>query len=113
MKLASELPVEVKQSKLKSMPPATITILKAFKQGQTITTNDLKDLTGYSTRTIRYSLRTLIEEGIIQKHINLKNMRVAEYKLTLISKPIQDETKFERFSAEKLKSTMAGIKNPK
>ncbi|NHJ01355.1 MAG: DeoR family transcriptional regulator [Candidatus Heimdallarchaeota archaeon] len=113
MKFASEFPIEVKQSKLKSMPPATIAILKAFKQGQTITTNELKDLTGYSTRTIRYSLRTLLEEGIIQKHINLKNMRVAEYKLNLISRPIQDETKFERYSTEKLKSSMAGLKHPK
>ena len=113
MKVASELPVEVKQSKLKSMRPATIAILKAFKQGQTITTNELKDLTGYSTRTIRYSLRNLLEEGIIQKHINLKNMRIAEYKLNLISKPIQDETKFGRYNTEKLKSTMVGIKHPK
>ena len=53
MKLASELPIEVKQSKLKSMPPATVTILKAFKQGETITTNELKDLTGYSAGRIQ------------------------------------------------------------
>ena len=113
MKFATDLPVEVKQSKLNSMRPATIAILKAFKQGQTITTNELKEITGYSTRTIRYSLRNLIDEGIIQKHINLKNMRVAEYKLTLISKPIQDETRFGKYTTEQLKSSMTGLKHPK
>ncbi|MFX0150330.1 MAG: winged helix-turn-helix transcriptional regulator [Candidatus Hodarchaeota archaeon] len=103
----------INKSKLKSMSPSTIKVLEIFEQEEMITTPQLKELTGYSTRTIRYSLKALLDEGIIKKQLNLNDMRTMEYKLILVSEPVQEETRSMRIKAEKLKSSIQRISHPK
>lgn len=100
-------PSGIKKSKLKSLPPSTIEILKTFEKTRVLTTSKLISHTGYSIRTIRYSLKALLEEGIIQKQINLTNVRTIEYKLILMDSPALQETKITRAMTEKLKSSVS------
>ncbi|MHA2225434.1 MAG: winged helix-turn-helix transcriptional regulator [Candidatus Hodarchaeales archaeon] len=107
------LPFGIKKSKLKNLPPSTIAILKEFEQHEKMTTSLLSEHTGYSIRTIRYSLKTLLEEGIIEKQINLNNVRQIEYRIMLTTRAALRETRLSRIETDKLKSSITGQRNIK
>lgn len=89
------------------MPPATIAVLKALWPGKPMTAIDLKSETGYSIRTIRYSLKSLYKQRLVKKQINLSDMRVTEYIISVMtSGPSQEESRHTRIETEKLKSSV-------
>ena len=76
-----------------------------------MTASELQELTGYAIRTIRYCLKDLHENGLIEKKINLLNMQTMRYQISsLISAQGQRETAQTKIKTEKLKSAMSGSK---
>ncbi|MFX0124463.1 MAG: ArsR family transcriptional regulator [Candidatus Hodarchaeota archaeon] len=106
-------PFGIKKKKLKSLTPSTVAVLKSFENQDTLTVSQLINETGYSMRTIRYSLKALLEDEIIEKRVNLANVRVVEYKLILRSPHAQKETRMVRFETDKLKSSVTHDKRIK
>jgi repressor of nif and glnA expression len=76
-----------------------------------MTALELKQKTGYSIRTIRYSLKSLHSRKLIEKRLNLLDMRITEYTTsrisTMVSRQGQEETRDSRIRTAKLKSEMA------
>ncbi|MFX0170523.1 MAG: MarR family transcriptional regulator [Candidatus Hodarchaeota archaeon] len=104
------IPKSTNKYKLKSLPPATIAVLNELSPGKPMTALELKEKTGYSIRTIRYSLKSLHKRKIVEKRLNLLDMRITEYAIssisTMVSRQGQEETRDSRIRTAKLKSEM-------
>ena len=100
-----------KKTELESMPPSTKLILEELSKGNPMTASELQELTGYAIRTIRYCLKDLHENGLIEKKINLLNMQTMRYQISsLISAQGQREATQTKIKTEKLKSSIARSK---
>lgn len=102
------LPQGIPQSKLKTLTPATLAVLEALGECNSMTASELMDETGYALRTIRYSLKDLHDKGLVKKRINLLNMKTIEYQLSVMtSTKVQKETRLTKIQTEKLKSSIS------
>lgn len=70
----------------------------------------LQDLTGYSMRTIRYSLKNLLNRELVNKKLNLTDMRITEYQLIITSAPVRGETRELHVRTAALKAKMSGVR---
>ncbi|MFX1246676.1 MAG: winged helix-turn-helix domain-containing protein [Promethearchaeota archaeon] len=100
----------VKNSKSGLMTPSTITVLDILSSGEPMTAIELKKRSGYSIRTIYYSLKPLLEHGLVQKKINLLNIQTTEYQIAALTKAsAQKETATARMNTEKLKTSFTKV----
>lgn len=106
-----DLPAGIKQSKLRTLPPSTLAVLNAlYDEGKPLNASELQDITGYSMRTIRYSLKDLLCREIVSKKVNLEDMRITEYQLILTAPPARTETYEMRVKASSLKAKMSEVR---
>jgi len=104
------LPSEISPAKLRSLTPSTLAVLNALNEEGSMNAAQLQELTGYSMRTIRYSLKNLLTREIVQKRLNLTDMRITEYQLILSSSPVRAETRDLRARTAALKAKMSGVR---
>ncbi|MFX0184672.1 MAG: hypothetical protein ACFE95_16440 [Candidatus Hodarchaeota archaeon] len=102
-----DFPAKIKQSTIKSLTPSTQAVLSALHEEGPLNAAQLQELTGYSMRTIRYSLKDLLTRELVSKRVNLNDMRITEYQLILTASPAREETRTLRVKAESLKANMA------
>ncbi|MHA1940375.1 MAG: hypothetical protein ACW99F_14695 [Candidatus Hodarchaeales archaeon] len=105
-----ELASEFSTTQLKSLTPSTLAVLNALNEGGSLNAAQLQEITGYSMRTIRYSLRNLLDREMVLKKLNLSDMRITEYQLILTSSPVREETKDLRVRTAALKAKMSGVR---
>jgi predicted transcriptional regulator len=105
-----ELASEFSTTQLKSLTPSTLAVLNALNEGGSLNAAQLQEITGYSMRTIRYSLRNLLDREMVSKKLNLSDMRITEYQLILTSSPVREETKDLRVRTAALKAKMSGVR---
>ncbi|MDH5402772.1 MAG: winged helix-turn-helix domain-containing protein, partial [Candidatus Heimdallarchaeota archaeon] len=61
------------------LPEAAIPVLKFIRDNGKLTQRSLIDGLKLPTRTVRYSIRRLLEKGLISKSANLTDMRSIYY----------------------------------
>ena len=102
----------VRKSKSNLMTPSTITVLNILKSGKPMTAAELKERSGYSIRTVYYSLKPLLEQGLVNKKINLMNIQATEYQIASLTRAsAQKETAAARINTEKLKTTLPKVQD--
>jgi len=101
-----DFPSDIKPSTLKSLTPSTKAVLSALHEEGPQNAAQLQEVTGYSMRTIRYSLKDLLTRELVSKKVNLNDMRITEYQLILTARPAREETRTLRVKAESLKANM-------
>ncbi len=106
-----DFPAGIKQSKLRTLPPSTLAVLNAlYDEGKPLNAAQLQDITGYSMRTIRYSLKDLLGRDIVSKRVNLEDMRITEYQLILAAPPARTETYGMQVKTSSLKAKMSELR---
>lgn len=105
-----DLASEFSSSQLKSLTPSTMAVLKALNEEGALNAAQIQEITGYSMRTIRYSLKDLLEREMVLKKLNLNDMRITEYQLILTSSSAREETKVLRIRTAALKAKMSGVR---
>ncbi len=104
----------IRKTEFNSMPPSTKIILKELLKGEPMTASELQQLTGYAIRTVRYCLKDLHENGLIEKKINLLNMQKMQYQISsLISAQAKRETTQTKLKTEQLKSAVSKFRGLK
>ena len=78
---------EKKMSESTRLPESSIPLLRYLQSQGRRTQRELIEELGLPTRTVRYSIRRLLERGLIRKIPNLKDMRSVFY---LISPEVAD-----------------------
>ncbi len=104
------LPSEISPAKLRSLTPSTLAVLNALNEEGSMNAAQLQDLTGYSMRTIRYSLKNLLTRELVNKKLNLTDMRITEYQLIITSAPVRGETRELHVRTAALKAKMSGVR---
>ncbi|MHA2202892.1 MAG: winged helix-turn-helix domain-containing protein [Candidatus Hodarchaeales archaeon] len=100
----------VQKSKSSLMTPSTKTVLNILSSGEPMTAAELKERSGYSIRTVYYSLKPLLEQGLVHKKINLMNLQTTEYQIAALTRAsTQKETATARMNTEKLKSSLVKV----
>ncbi|UCG04042.1 MAG: helix-turn-helix transcriptional regulator [Candidatus Heimdallarchaeota archaeon] len=100
----------VQKSKSNLMTPSTTKVLNILRSGKPMTATELKERSGYSIRTVYYSLKPLLEQGLVHKKINLMNIQTTEYQIASLTRAsTQKETAIARINTEKLKTSIAKV----
>jgi DNA-binding MarR family transcriptional regulator len=92
------------------MTPSTLAVLNALYEEGPLHASQIQELTGKSMRTIRYSLKELLLKDLVEKRVNLKDMRITEYQLILTGAEARTESKDMRVETATLKAKMSGVR---
>ena len=71
--------VQVEASELRSLPNSARTIFQVILDHGAVTHADLRQITGMPARTIRYGVRRLKEDGLIDSRCSLRDSRTCYF----------------------------------
>jgi DNA-binding MarR family transcriptional regulator len=74
-------PVE-NEAKICRLPQSALVVVKILKEEGALTPKDIFQKTNFAPRTVRYALKTLLENNVIEKVPNLLDLRQNKYRLT-------------------------------
>jgi len=68
-----------------TIPPSAMTVLRLLDEGGSMTHKDLVSRCSLAPRTIRYALKALKDEGLIQEKFNFQDARQVLYEKKAVS----------------------------
>lgn len=79
---------KIEENKLKNesknvhLPQSALVVVKILREEGALTPKDIFQKTNFAPRTVRYALKTLLENNVIEKVPNLLDLRQNKYRLT-------------------------------
>jgi DNA-binding MarR family transcriptional regulator len=73
--------VHVTEETIYDLPPSSKLVLKVLEQGETLTQREIADETRLPQRTVRNSLKRLIEVGLVEERPYFRDARQSIYHL--------------------------------
>lgn len=70
------------ESKSFHLPQSALVVVKILREEGALTPKDIFQKTNFAPRTVRYALKTLLENNVIEKVPNLLDLRQNKYRLT-------------------------------
>ncbi|MFB0561556.1 MAG: winged helix-turn-helix transcriptional regulator [Candidatus Lokiarchaeia archaeon] len=72
---------EKEEVKICHLPQSALVVVKILRKEGALTPKDIFKKTKFAPRTVRYALKTLLENGIVDKVPNLLDLRQNKYKI--------------------------------
>jgi|GEM_PF-1422076 len=73
--------LEEKGAKACHLPQSALVVVEILRKNGAMTPKEIFKKTNFAPRTVRYALKTLLENGIVDKVPNLLDLRQNKYKL--------------------------------
>lgn len=67
--------------KVYHLPQSALVVVKILKKEGALTPKEIFKKTNFAPRTVRYALKTLLENGVVDKVPNLLDLRQNKYKV--------------------------------